>query len=103
MGKIINLINSIMRCRLFYQVSLLQKSERIRFLPEPVLSVNTKIPRFARNDKSEGVEMTKWLVYCHFEAWSAEKSSKVGVLQEPQVTERRFRDYAMKEEIKKAA
>ena len=61
---------------------LLQKSERIRFLPEPVLSVNTKIPRFARNDKSEGVEMTKWLVYCHFEAWSAEKSSKVGLLQE---------------------
>ncbi|MCL0105715.1 hypothetical protein M1N60_00250, partial [Thermodesulfovibrionales bacterium] len=29
------------------------------------------------------VEMTKWLFYCHFEAWSAEKSSKVGVLQEP--------------------
>ncbi|MCL0086741.1 hypothetical protein M1N66_01695, partial [Thermodesulfovibrionales bacterium] len=32
------------------------------FLPEPVLSINTKIPRFARNDKSEGVGMTKWLV-----------------------------------------
>ncbi|MCL0042240.1 hypothetical protein M1N07_00995 [Thermodesulfovibrionales bacterium] len=41
---------------------LLQKSERIRFLPS--------------------VEMTKWLVYCHFEAWSAEKFSKVGLLQE---------------------
>ncbi|MCL0083301.1 hypothetical protein M1N77_02075, partial [Thermodesulfovibrionales bacterium] len=65
---------------------LLQKSERIRFLPEPVLSVNTKIPRFARNDKSEGVEMTKWLVYCHFDRRSAEKSSKVGLLQEAHLT-----------------
>ncbi len=31
----------------------------IRFLPEPALSKNTKIPRFARNDRGEGVEMTE--------------------------------------------
>ena len=31
----------------------------IRFLPEPALSKNTKIPRFARNDRGEGVGMTE--------------------------------------------
>ncbi|MCL0083068.1 hypothetical protein M1N77_00840 [Thermodesulfovibrionales bacterium] len=31
----------------------------IRFLSETAVSVNTKIPRFARNDRSEGVEMTE--------------------------------------------
>jgi hypothetical protein len=31
----------------------------IRFLPEPALSEDTKIPRFARNDRGEGVEMTE--------------------------------------------
>ena len=30
-----------------------------RFLPEPALSEDTKIPRFARNDEGEGVEMTE--------------------------------------------
>ena len=36
----------------------LYDSSLLRFLPEPALSVNTKIPRFARNDRSEGVEMS---------------------------------------------
>jgi hypothetical protein len=30
-----------------------------RFLPEPAPSKDTKIPRFARNDRREGAEMTE--------------------------------------------